>query len=73
MAKTLEEVRADVLGLPVGERMDLAQDLIRSVEGLPEVEGAWLEEIKRRTALDDAAHDIDADVLDAEMRARGAH
>ena len=72
MAKTLEEIKADVMSLPIGERIDLAQDLIRSVDGQPEVESAWLVEIKRRTALSDQGRleEVDAEDLDAEIRER---
>lgn len=72
MARTLEEIKADVMSLPIGERIDLAQDLIRSVDGRPEVESAWLQEIKRRIALSDAGQleEVDADEVHAELRAR---
>lgn len=69
MARTLEQIKADVMTLPVGEKIDLARDLVESVEGDPAVEAAWLEEIKRRMTLSDA-DDVDADDLFNELRAR---
>jgi len=66
---TLDELKAAVLGLPVGERVEVALELIQSVEDF-EYEAATLKEIKRRLALNDEAEDIDQDQLDAEFRAR---
>jgi len=72
MARTLEEIRADVLELPVGERIDLVRDLVESVDGDPAIEAAHLQEIKRRIALADAGEigDIDSETLFEELRAR---
>lgn len=71
MARTLDELKAEVLSLPLGERLDLARELVASA-GDSDVDAAWLAEIQRRVALADAgqAGDIDADVLYNQLRAR---
>lgn len=48
------------------------EEIIRSADGQPVVESAWLEEIKHRIALSDAGQvdEVDADDLHAEIRAR---
>jgi hypothetical protein len=69
MAKTLEELKAAVLALPVGERVEVALELIKSVDDF-EYEVATVTELKRRLALNDEANDIDGEELDAEFRAR---
>ncbi len=72
MARTLEQIKEDVMALPVGEKIDLVRDLVESVDGDPAVEASRLEEIKRRIALADAGEigDVDSDALFEELRAR---
>lgn len=56
MSRT-SEIRAAALQLSEPERLELATELIESVEGPidPEWERAWIEEIDRRIAADKAA------------------
>lgn len=56
MPRTMDEVFADALGLPVEARAELARSLLASLEGeeqgddAREVAAAWREEISRRVA-----------------------
>lgn len=70
MKRKLEEIQADALALPAGERMHLMQEILRSIEGDPAVEAARLNELKRRLAMADAGEveDFDADDIDREVR-----
>ncbi len=45
-----EELLAEALKLPGGERAELADSLLSSLEADPEWEAAWVEESKRRAA-----------------------
>jgi putative addiction module component (TIGR02574 family) len=47
---TKDELLTDALRLPVNERAEMAQELLRSLDGEPEedVEAAWMAEIRRR-------------------------
>jgi putative addiction module component (TIGR02574 family) len=47
---TKDELLTDALRLPVNERAEMAQELLRSLDGEPEedVEAAWTAEIQRR-------------------------
>lgn len=48
MAKSVEQIEAELLNLPSRERARLAEVLISSLDEDPEVERAWSEEIARR-------------------------
>ena len=52
MSTRMEELALELLSLPAKTRGELALRLIRSLEEeeTPEVEGRWLEEIRRRDA-----------------------
>jgi Putative addiction module component len=73
MSRTFEEVREEVLELPERDRVQLAHQLARSVtHSTIGIEDAWLDEVDRRIALQDAGEieDIDADTLFRELRQR---
>ena len=70
MATTLEQITADALALPPGEREQLASLLWESLPGddAPLSE-AWLIEIKRRIEeVDNGMETFDADEVLAEIR-----
>lgn len=72
MAKTLDEMKSELLGLPREERVELLDALASSLEGDEEVEQAWKHEVERR--LDDIRAGktelIDNDEVFADLRAR---
>jgi putative addiction module component (TIGR02574 family) len=77
MAKSLEQLEAEVLDLPISERVHLVQRLIASLDeeeadDPQEVERAWEEEIRRRLAEIDAgtAELIPAEEVFAELRSQ---
>jgi putative addiction module component (TIGR02574 family) len=49
-AKILDDIRHDALSLPLGERAELARDLIASLDGPPDADARveWDKEICRR-------------------------
>ena len=47
---TLDELHAAVLALPEGERAQLAARILASLETDPEVEAAWVAEVRDRLA-----------------------
>lgn len=51
MSATNEKVRNDALGLDPDERVELAYDLLRSVDEEPDEgwDAAWLAEVRRRS------------------------
>jgi hypothetical protein len=70
---TVETLEAAAMKLPEVDRIHLAHKLARSVRhSTPEIENAWLDEVERRIALQDAGevHDIDAEDLYRELRRR---
>lgn len=50
MAKSVEQIEAELLNLPSRERARLAEVLISSLDEDAEIEQAWSEEIARRAA-----------------------
>ena len=48
MSANVEELEAEVLGLPAVQRARLVEKLIASLEVEPDVENAWAEEVERR-------------------------
>ena len=50
MSAAVEELEAEVLGLPAVQRARLVEKLIASLDVEPDVENAWAEEIERRLA-----------------------
>ena len=48
--KVLDDIRGDALSLPLGDRAELARDLIASLDGPPDVDAQaeWDKEICRR-------------------------
>jgi putative addiction module component (TIGR02574 family) len=77
MARTLDQLEAEVLDLPGEAREHLVRRLILSLEDQPledpaDVKAAWDEEISRRIAEVDAgtAEVIPADVVFADIRRR---
>lgn len=50
MSATVEELEAEVLGLPAVQRARLVEKLIASLDVEPDVESAWAEEVERRHA-----------------------
>jgi putative addiction module component (TIGR02574 family) len=77
MARTVEQLEAEMLDLPGEARERLVRCLILSLEDQPlddpaDVEAAWEEEIRRRIAEVDAgtAEVIPADVVIADIRRR---
>ena len=50
MSANVEELEAEVLGLPAVQRARLVEKLIASLEVEPDVENAWAEEVERRQA-----------------------
>lgn len=76
MGRSLEQLEAEVLDLPVAERAHLVQRLIASLdddeEDPREVERAWEDEIRHRLAEVEAetAELIPAEEVFAELRAR---
>ncbi|HEV7486046.1 MAG TPA: addiction module protein [Thermoanaerobaculia bacterium] len=70
---TIETLEAAAMQLPEIDRIHLAHKLARSVRhSAPEIETAWLDEVERRIALQDAGavEDIDAEDLYRELRGR---
>jgi len=49
-AKLLDDIRHDAMSLPLGERAELARDLIASLDGPPDMDARneWDKEICRR-------------------------
>ena len=73
MTATIETVEAAAMSLSESERIHLAHQLARSVShSTPEIETAWLDEVERRIALQDAGKvdDIDAEDLYRKLRRR---
>ena len=77
MSLPLKQIEAEALELPMGERAQLAERLIASLdeeasEDLTEVERAWAEEIARRMAEIDSgtAELIPAEQVFDELRHR---
>ena len=58
----------DAMELPIGERAELAADLLASLDGEPEadVEAAWAAEVERR-AGESTDHDVPWETVSAEM------
>ena len=54
MIHSLEQLEAELLQLPIGERTRLAERLITSLDEEAEVEAAWSNEVQRRLAAFDA-------------------
>jgi hypothetical protein len=50
MASSLTEIEAEALQLSVEERVRLADNLLTSVSGGPDIEDAWAEEVERGLA-----------------------
>lgn len=50
MSTTIEELEAEVLGLPSAQRARLVEKLIASLDIDPGVESAWADEVERRHA-----------------------
>lgn len=50
MPSTVEQLEAEALQLPAGERAYLVERLIASLDIDPEVEEAWAAEVERRNA-----------------------
>jgi putative addiction module component (TIGR02574 family) len=50
MSSTVEELEAEALQLPSGERARLVERLIASLDADPEVDEAWAAEVERRHA-----------------------
>jgi putative addiction module component (TIGR02574 family) len=48
MSANVEELEAEVLGLPAVQRARLVEKLIASLDVEPDVENAWAEEVERR-------------------------
>ena len=48
MAKPIEALQAEVLGLPIAERALLLERLISSLDADPEIQEAWITEAARR-------------------------
>jgi putative addiction module component (TIGR02574 family) len=53
MTKAAEDVLHDAMALPLGQRAELAAELLASLDGEPEeaVEAAWAAEVNRRVEL----------------------
>jgi putative addiction module component (TIGR02574 family) len=73
MSRTYEEVSVVAMELTERDRVQLAHQLARSVtHSTPEIEEAWLDEVDRRIALQEAGEikDIDGETLFRELRQR---
>lgn len=76
MPRTLDELREKALELPAHERIELAHDLLDSVddaredEDPAEVEAAWADEIKRRVEEVDTGVAETAPAAEVFARAR---
>lgn len=71
MPSSLAKIEAEALQLPAEDRVRLADHLLASVSGDPEVEEAWAEEIERRLAEVEAGTPL-IPLEDAVVRARRA-
>lgn len=71
MAASVSKIEADALQLPAEERVSLADHLLASVSGEPDVEAAWAEEVERRLAEVEAGAPL-VSLEDAIARARRA-
>lgn len=54
MIHSIEQLEAELLQLPIGERARLAERLITSLDEEAEVETAWSDEVQRRLVAFDA-------------------
>ncbi len=72
MIHSVEQLEAELLLLPVGERARLAERLISSLDDETAVEEAWSDEVQRRLSAIDAgeATSFPADEVIAEARGR---
>jgi putative addiction module component (TIGR02574 family) len=72
MAQTAKQLRSDVLALPEDERLDLACDIIASIDGpaeqAPDWDAAWLAELDRRRAAAEVRGDAGSDWREARAR-----
>ena len=50
MSATVEEIKAEALNLPTGQRARLVEKLIASLDADPDIENAWAAEVERRHA-----------------------
>lgn len=50
MSATVEEIEAEALNLPTGQRARLVEKLIASLDADPDIENAWAAEVERRHA-----------------------
>jgi putative addiction module component (TIGR02574 family) len=71
MSPSLARIEAEALQLSAEERVRLADHLLASVAGDPEVEEAWAEEVERRLAEVEAGATL-IPLEDAVVRARRA-
>lgn len=71
MAASLAKIEAEALQLSAEERVRLADHLLASVAGHPDIEQAWDEEIERRFAEVEAGAPL-VPLEDALARARRA-
>ncbi len=58
MIHSVEQLEAELLQLPIGERARLAERLITSLDEEAEVEAAWSDEVQRRLAAFDAGEAV---------------
>lgn len=72
MGNQLELLEAEVLKLPAGERVALAQLLIASLDEEAEVEEAWAVEVERRIADIEAGTSTLIPIADALAQVRAA-
>ena len=70
MTRSARRLLQDVLALPEDERLELASEVIASVDGPPDAdwEGAWLAELDRRVEAANARGDVSLDWTDARAR-----
>ncbi|MEI7868615.1 MAG: addiction module protein [Candidatus Methylumidiphilus sp.] len=54
MIHSVEQLEAELLQLPIGERARLAERLITSLDEEAEVEASWSDEVQRRLVAFDA-------------------
>jgi putative addiction module component (TIGR02574 family) len=71
MAASLAKIEAEALQLSAEERVRLADLLLASVAGEPDIDQAWAEEIERRLAEVEAGAPL-ISLQDAVARARRA-
>lgn len=71
MSPSLVKIEAEALQLSAEERVRLADHLLASVSGDPEIEGAWAAEVERRLAEVEAGAPL-VSLEDAVARARRA-